>query len=309
MIDEEALGKLLRAGEIAEAILDEAGKLLVPGASARKICERLESRIVELGGRPAFPCNFSVNEVAAHYTPGIEDDIILEGDEVVKVDVGVHVDGYIADTARTFDLSGKHEKLLEAARDALQAVISAMRPGISLYEIGRRIEQAIRRKGFKPIRNLSGHTISRWIIHAGISIPNYGDRRAAAIRLRPGTIAAIEPFATNGRGMVKDGSIVNIYAYTGKTPRIPLSEEEAKILHYIIEEYKTLPFTPRWLTSRFPPEIVRETVKSLTAKGVLYDYPILVEAGKGLVSQFEHTFVILNDRVIVTTCKACGQSP
>jgi len=305
MLDDESVGKLKLAGEIAETILDEAEKLLVPGASARRICERLEALIVELGGRPAFPCNFSVNEVAAHYTPGVDDDITLSGDEVVKVDVGVHVDGYIADTARTFDLSGEHDRLLEAARDALQSVVSAMRPGISLYEIGRKIEQAIRRKGFKPIRNLSGHTISRWIIHAGISVPNYADRRAAAIRLRPGTIVAVEPFATNGRGMVRDGSITNIYAFTGKTPRIPLSEDEARILHYILEEYRTLPFTPRWLASKFPPETVKQAVKSLTAKGVLYDYPILVEAGKGLVSQFEHTFAILNDRVIVTTCREC----
>ncbi len=305
-LGEEEVSKLLEAGRIAWEALRLAERLVQPGASARRVCESIESFIVEKGARPAFPCNFSVDHVAAHYTPGIDDDVELEGGEVVKVDVGVHVDGYIADTAITIDLSGKHEPLLEAARSALEAAMKVVKPNVRVYDIGRRIEAAIRSKGFKPIRNLTGHTIARWTIHAGMSIPNYADRRTIIFRLPPGTLVAIEPFATNGRGFVRDSQPVNIYAYTGRRPRAPLSEAEEKVLSLVTREYRTLPFTPRWLAQRLPRETVIEGVRGLLAKGLLHDYPVLVEAGRGLVAQFEHTFLILKDRVIVTTCPDCG---
>ena len=305
MIEESAVKALLEAGRIAGDTLRYAEKLVAPGASARKICETLEDFIVSRGGKPAFPCNFSVNHAAAHYTPGLDDDIELAGSEVVKVDVGVHVDGYIADTAITIDLSGRYQALLDAARDALESVVSGIKPNIRVYEIGKRIEQAIKKRGFKPIRNLTGHTIDRWIIHAGLSIPNYPDRRMFHVRLRPGTLVAIEPFATNGRGFVRESPLTNIYSYTGRRPKLPLNEVEEKILSKILEEYRTLPFTPRWLTRWFARETVAEAVKGLQAKGVLHGYPVLVEAGRGMVSQFEHTFLILEDRVLVTTCPDC----
>ena len=138
------------------------------------------------------------------------------------------------------------------------------------------------------------------MIHAGESIPNYGDRRDFARRLRPGTLVAVEPFATNGRGLVREGGVVNIYSYPGRPPRRLLTEEERSLLEYIAREYRTLPFTPRWLEPEWG-ERVEELVRGLAAKGALIAYPILVERGRGLVSQFEHTFLILQDRVIVTT--------
>lgn len=125
------------------------------------------------------------------------------------------------------------------------------------------------------------------------------------VRLRPGTLVAIEPFATNGRGFVRESPLTNIYSYTGRRPKLPLNEVEEKILSKILEEYRTLPFTPRWLTRWFARETVAEAVKGLQAKGVLHGYPVLVEAGRGMVSQFEHTFLILEDRVLVTTCPDC----
>jgi len=305
-VEDGAVEKLLQAGKIAAEAREYAAKLLAPGVSARSVCERVESFIVERGGKPAFPCNFSVDHVAAHYTPGVEDDVVLEGGEVVKVDVGVHVDGYIADTAITVDLSGKQDRLLEAAREALEAAMRVVKPNVRVYDIGRAIEQAIKRKGYRPVRNLTGHTIDRWIIHAGTSIPNYPDRRGLAVRLRPGTLVAIEPFATNGRGIVREGGVVNIYSLVRK-PRLPLSEEEKQVLEYIEREYRTLPFTQRWLARAFPQLDVEAIVKSLASKGVLHGYPILVEAARGLVSQFEHTFLILRDRVLVTTCPECRE--
>lgn len=304
-LDEEAVEKIIKAGEIGARVRELATSLVKPGASAREVCSRVEEYTLELGAKPAFPCNFSVNEVAAHYTPGLDDDVRLTGVEVVKIDVGVHVDGYIADTAATVDLSGVNGPLLDAARSALEQVVRIMKPNIRVYDIGKAVEAAIKKHGYRPVRNLTGHTIGRWIIHAGTQIPNYPDRTTFHKRLRPGTLVAVEPFATNGRGLVRDGGVVNIYSYTGKRGRYKLSPEEEEVLEYIVENYKTLPFTPRWLLERFDKETITQAIRTLTAKGIIYPYPILVEASKGLVSQFEHTFLILEDRVIVTTCRDC----
>ena len=302
-IEETMVEKLVEAGRIAIGAREHGASLVKPGASAREVCEEVEDWIRRHGGEPAFPCNFSVDEVAAHYTPGVKDDIRLRGDEVVKIDVGVHVDGYIADTAVTVDLSGKYTRLLEAAKHALEAVVEIMKPGIRIYDIGKTVENTIKKYGFKPIRNLTGHTIGHYLIHAGTTIPNYADRTTFYKRLRPGTLVAVEPFATNGKGIVKEGRITNIYSLTGRRPRAKLTEAESTALSVIMEKYKTLPFTPRWLIGELGEDKAESAVRGLYMKGVLHGYPILVEAGKGRVSQFEHTFLILKDRVIVTTLR------
>ena len=298
----EGYEQLLQAGRIAADAREYGASLVKEGASAREVCEEVEDYIRRRGAQPAFPCNFSVNEVAAHYTPGVRDDVRVRRGDVVKVDVGVHVDGYIADTATTVDTGGGWGPLLEATRRALEEVVRIVRPGTTFYTIGRTIEATLKKAGYKPVKNLSGHTIARWTIHAGETIPNYADRAAFLRRVRPGLLFAVEPFGTNGRGLVREGPVVNIYSYTGRKPRKALSEEEEALLDYIWSHYKTLPFTPRWLAGEFG-ERVEELVRSLAAKGALYGYPILVEAGKGVVAQFEHTFLALSDRVVVTTLK------
>ncbi|MCS7106754.1 MAG: type II methionyl aminopeptidase [Acidilobaceae archaeon] len=284
------LEKLKLAGKIAEELKGEARRLVKPGRRASEICERLEALTIELGGSPAFPCNFSVNSVAAHYTPGLSDDLTLGEKDVVKVDVGVHVDGYIADTAITIDLSGEHGKLLEAAERALEEAVSTLKPFVSLYEIGRAVESAIKSFGFKPVRNLSGHTIGRYVIHAGLSIPNYADRALWHVRVMPGMLIAIEPFATNGKGLVREGGTVNIFSLSSRRPRMALSEGEEKLLSLLAERYRTLPFTPRWLRERGAE--VFQLFSSLRAKGAFVEYPVLVEVSNGLVSQFEHTVYV-----------------
>lgn len=301
VLGEDEVRKLLEAGRVAAEARDYAARLVEAGASARSICERVESFIRDRGAEPAFPCNISVNDVAAHYTPGALDDLVIPEDAVVKLDVGAHVDGFIADTAVTVDLSGRHDGLLDAAREALERAAAAVKPYARVYDVSRAIYQAIRARGFRPIRNLSGHTIARYVIHAGVNVPNHPDRSTAALRLAPGTVVAIEPFATNGRGLVVEGSTVNIYAYTGRRPRASLNEAEEAALKLIAGRYRTLPFTPRWLARDMGGEEAERAVRGLAAKKALHQYPVLVESGGGLVAQFEHTFIILRDGVLVST--------
>lgn len=295
------LGRLKQAGSIASSVRKSVSRIVRPGVRASEVCERVESLIVELGGLPAFPCNISVNDVAAHYTPSIGDDLVIDEKALVKIDVGVHVEGYIADTAVTIDLSGEYSKLVEASERALEAALSVVKPYVSLYEIGRAVENEIRKLGFKPIRNLSGHTIERYVLHAGVSVPNYADRSLFNVRLAPGTLLALEPFATNGRGFTVEKSVVNIYSYTGRRKTV-LSGIEELVVSAVSSRYGGLPFTPRWLRDLgVDSGELLSAVRSLHAKGVLRGYPVLVEAGGGMVSQAEHTVYIGDGEVVVTT--------
>jgi len=293
--------ELLRAGAVAARVRDLAFDIVRPGESCRRLCEALEGETRRLGAQPAFPCNISINEVAAHYTPGLGDDCSVPEEGLVKVDVGATVDGYIADTAVTVVLGDRWRGLAEAAREALEEAARVLRPGVRVYDVGRAIESVVKRWGFRPVRNLSGHSIDRYRIHAGLIVPNYADRAYWVRRLTPGMTVAIEPFVTDGRGFVRETSTVNIYAFTGRRPRTPLNSDEEKLLNAVAERFKTLPFTLRWLTDLMPPERLEAAAKGLTVKGLLHGYPVLVEAGRGMVAQYEHTFYIAKDKVYIVT--------
>ncbi len=297
--DEEALKKHLEAGRIAAKVRDEAVSRIRPGAGLLDICEWVERRIVELGGKPAFPCNISVDSVAAHYTPPPGDETLVPEGSVVKLDVGVQVDGYIADTAVTVSFNPDHDALLEAAREALEAALSVIRPGAKFRDVGRVVEGTITRFGFKPIKNLSGHSLGRYLIHAGESIPNTGEPLRFGT-FKPGHAYAIEPFATNGAGYVRDSREYYIYAVV-KIRAKGLRSFEARLLSEAYSRFRTLPFTARWLLDLGEGKDVVAGLERLVKRRVVHAYPVLVEAAGGLVSQFEHTVFITEDDVVVTT--------
>ncbi|EQD26228.1 methionine aminopeptidase, type II, partial [mine drainage metagenome] len=185
----------------------------VPGASRRAVAEAIEDLIRSRGAAPAFPANLSRNQEAAHYTPSPDDEArFVEGD-LVKVDVGAHLDGRIADTATTVEVGSTHryDHLIRAVHEAVRAGISRIRADVPVEEISAAIEEAIHRRGVKPVANLTGHTIERYLLHAGTSIPNV--RGGPARTLREGEIVAIEPFATNGRGLIENGPFGHIVRF------------------------------------------------------------------------------------------------
>ncbi|AWR97103.1 type II methionyl aminopeptidase [Acidianus sulfidivorans JP7] len=297
MTDEE-LKILLKAGKIAAEARDEGAKMIKPGAKVLDICETVEKMIIEKGAFPAFPCNLSINNEAAHYSPVINDEKTIPEGAVVKLDIGAHIDGYITDTAVTVALDDKYERLREASKDALEAAISNFKAGTDLGEIGKIIEKVIRINGFNPIRNLGGHLIRRYELHAGVFVPNVHERFGG--RIREGNTYAIEPFATNGFGEVIEGKVETIYSL--KNPSVKgLTDEEKIILEAIEKRFKTLPFSERWLSDLADKETIEKTLKILTKKRALDSYPVLIEVKKGMVSQFEHTVYVDKDQTIVIT--------
>lgn len=301
-MDEEELRYYVKAGEIAARVREYVARIVRPGMRIIELVENVEKKIRELGGQPAFPCNVSINYEAAHRTALINDELRIPDDSVVKIDVGVHVNGYIADTAITISFNPKYEDLLNAVELALNKALSVVGNGVRFTEVGKIVEETLKSHGFKPIKNLSGHSLDKFTIHAGESIPNHKDILYMK-KFKAGKAYAIEPFGTDGKGYVEEYNLITIYALW-KTGKIKgLSANEKKLLEAIRNRFKTLPFSERWLIDVFNNDIalLRNTLERLWKRRIIWGYPILVEAGRGMVAQFEHTIVVLEKEVIVTT--------
>jgi len=298
---EEEIKYYIKAGEVSYRIKDYVKRLVKPGMKLVEVAERVESYIKELNAQPAFPLNISINEVAAHRTPLADDDEVIPEDSIVKIDIGVHVNGYIADTAITLVFNDRLRKLAEAASDALEKAILAVNPGVKFSDVGAVIESTIKKYGFKVIRNLSGHSLDRYSIHAGDIIPNYKDPLSYG-KFKVGRAYAIEPFATDGKGAVTELKHVQIYALRRIKFGFGLSEKERIVLEVIAERFKSLPFCERWLRDVAKDlTALRSVIRSLVRKGYLRQYPVLVEVKSGAVSQFEETVYISKEGVIVTS--------
>lgn len=291
--------EIILAGKIANEIKEWIKPQIKKGDPLLNIAEKIEEKIIQLGGKPAFPTNLSINEVAAHYTPSHDDETLAHG--ILKVDFGVHINGFISDTAFSLDLENSEEnkKLIEASEKALKEAKKVIQNGIKVSEIGEAIQKAIESYGFSPIINLSGHQIEQYNLHAGLTIPNIDDKRKAEIT--PG-LYAIEPFATNGSGKIKDGKPSGIYALVDyKNIRNPNARE---LLEYIIEEYDNLPFCSRWLVNKFGTRVLI-SLSQLEKNGNLHHYSQLIEIGKGIVSQSEDTILIeKNGKKTITTSES-----
>lgn len=282
----------IKAGEIASEALEYGKNLIKKDKSVLEIVENIEAKIFQLGGKPAFPTNLSINEIAAHYSP-VKDDFSIKEKDIVKLDVGVHVNGAIGDNAVTV---GSNKELIEASSEALNEAIKIIQIGTKLRDIGKVINKTISSYGFNPIKNLTGHSIELYEQHAGLSIPNYDNNDN--FKLEKGMIIAIEPFATTGIGMIEEGKDSGIYKIEKiKSVRTQVSKE---ILDFIIKEYKTLPFTKRWLLKKFPEFKVNFALTNLEKEGIIDQYKQLPEKSKGIVSQAEHTLLIDNKIKILT---------
>jgi methionyl aminopeptidase len=287
----EQYEKCREAGEILAEVRDEAADRVEVGASHLEIAEWAEDRIRELGGKPAFPVNISIDEEAAHATPERDDDSTF-GEEMVNLDIGVHVDGWLADTAVTVDLSGQPE-LADASAEALDAALEVAGPGVDVGEIGAAVEDVIEGYGFNPVVNLTGHGLGHWEQHTAPNIPNR--KISQGVKLEAGDVVAIEPFATDGGGKVQEGADEEIFALDREGTVRDRSARQA--LDQITEEFKTLPFAARWLdTSR-----ATMALRRLKQQDIVHGYPVLKEQDGKYVSQKEHTVIVTDDGVEVTT--------
>jgi len=278
----------LKSGEICKKAREFGISLLKEGTKFIDIAEKVEDKIIELGGKPAFPVDVGINYLAAHDSPTFNDERILHKGDVVKLDIGVHVNGAVTDTALTLEI-GSHiyEKLIKSAEEALKRALELVLPGVEICQIGKVINETIQSYGFTPIVNLSGHRVDKYEVHAPPSIPNYdnGDRTL----LKEGQVFAIEPFATDGGGKVIEGKPAGIYEIVNvKNVR---DSTTRKVLEFITENYKTLPFSERWLIKQFGYK-VKLSLLLLERAGIIKQYNLLPEKDRGQVAQAERTVII-----------------
>ena len=290
-LDSEQYEKHREAGTILAQVREEAAERCEVGSGYLELSEWAEDRIRELGGKPAFPVNISVDEEAAHgaATP---DDERMVGEEMVKLDIGVHCDGWLADTAVTVDLSG-HDELAEAPAAALDAAIDRIEPGAETGEIGAAIEEAIDGYGYNPVVNLTGHGLGHWDQHVPPNVPNRAVSQSTTLEV--GDVVAIEPFATDGSGKVSEGSATQIYALEREGSVRNRGARDA--LQQITEEFRTLPFAVRWLDVDRPEMALRR----LERQNIVHGYPVLKEKEGTFVSQKEHTVIVTEEGCEVTT--------
>ncbi len=298
-MEKDSLTAYKTAGLIAQKTVAWARAFIKAGMPLLEIAENIEARILELGGKPAFPVNLSINEIAAHATPAADDKQTAHG--LLKVDTGVHIGGYVADTAFSLDLENSEEnrRLIAAAEDALAQAIKLVTANqkAKVRDVGKAIATSIESYGFQPIRNLSGHSIKRFDLHAGITIPNCDNAQERT--LDPG-VYAIEPFATlaSGSGMVRDGKPSGIYALTKPTAvRDPFARE---ILRFILEHYETLPFCARWLVRSHGSRSLL-ALSRLQQAGIVHHYSQLIEQSGKKVAQAEHTVLLTEKEALITT--------
>ncbi|MFH0859978.1 MAG: type II methionyl aminopeptidase [Candidatus Altiarchaeota archaeon] len=294
-MEEKVLESYRKAGGIAKEVREWSRSLVKADASILEIAERIEAKIRETAD-VAFPTNICINDVTAHYTPKFDDKTTLSKKDVVSVDLGVHVDGYIADTAYTVDLSGNYSKLLDANRKALQESIELVKPGESVNTIGGAVQRIITGAGFKPIENLTGHEVRQYDLHAGLHIPNI--RVPYDWKIEEDMVLALEPFATDGYGRVVESKYAEIYSLMGMKPT---RLKEARILMNEVEPREGLPFAARWYSKKINPLRFNLALKEMVSKGILREYPTLHEKEKGIVSQFEHTVLVTSDGCEVLT--------
>jgi len=289
----------INAGKIASEVRENARKKYHVGATLFEICESIEKEIMQKGGKCAFPVNTSLNEIAAHYTAEPNDSKVVKDTDLLKIDLGVQINGYIADTAVTVCYDPKYDYLAQAAEAALREAISIIRVGTKSSDVGKIIEITVKQMGGTPIANLSGHSLEQYTIHAGKSVPNIWS--IGSFLFQSTEAYACEPFVTTpeGLGFVREGKVRNIFSLA--TRKRTKDDAANKLLDFIWQKFNMLPFALRWLIPEYDERTARKLLDTLIQNKIVRSYPILVEANSQRVAQAEHTFIPQENGVTVTT--------
>jgi methionyl aminopeptidase len=302
-LDEHARECYFKAGKAVADALKLGQAIARPGTKLLDLANLVEDTIKKHDVGLSFPVNLSLDECAAHYSPIIGDELTLPKIGLLKIDAGSQCDGYVADAAVTINLGkdkGILETLVKASRDALYASIKNFKVGVNVSTIGRIIQTEIEKyEGCKPISNLGGHQLKQWNLHAGIFVPNIG-RSTDNYVLKEGDQFAIEPFATNGYGAIRNGPKMTIFRYKGMKKKKNLPMTKKLQLQNFKKEFKSLPFSPRWINF-IPKDQINATVLKYFKQGALEGYHTFIERAKGMVSQAEHTVIVTKEGGIPTT--------
>lgn len=299
MLSDEILEKYRTAGHIASEVRTSVPSIVTPGRPVIEICESIENMIRSRGAVPAFPCNVSVNEVAAHYSSPPGDQFTIPPHSLVKVDIGVSVEGYIADTATTVCLNTEYEGMVLAVEKALSQAIKTIRPNIKTTQVGEVIQKTITQYGFKPIWNLSGHQMRRYVVHTGKSIPNVA--RFTVSKIQEDEIYAVEPFLTLSHGSGEVRGTREAYIFRLQRTKRTRKSDIKRLQEFIQRKFRSMPFSQRWFSELGRKDDWLPTFNEMLRNRSISGYPPLVERKNLVVAQAEHTVIVTKEGCLVTT--------
>jgi methionyl aminopeptidase len=300
--EEEAKEKQLRidsfkkAGEIWREVQEIIKPKVKIGTKLLDLCIEIEDNIIEKGGDIGFPANICLNDIAAHYSPDADDETVISEEDIVKVDFGVAIEGYVVDGAFTISFNTEEltKNMILAVETAVLKGMGMIKPGVKTNAIGKATYDIIKGFGYNVIKSLSGHNIEQWQVHGGKEIPNVP--MPTGFPFVEGEVYAIECFASTGSGNIHRSSTCNIYSYELASDRIPLrGKVTRKVLGWINHNKMTLPFSTRELLKEFSTGkfALREFLKA----GKLVEHFILRETKGVYVAQWEHTFMVTADGI------------
>ncbi len=294
-MDSKVLESYKKAGKINSQVREEVLKTIKPGMKILDLAEFIEKKIEELGGKPAFPVNIGINDITAHYTPSSNDQTEIKPGDVVKIDVGVQIDGYVSDHAYTY--CSEKNGMVKVAEEALEAGIKVIKPGVRVTEISKAINEVVEKAGLGVVINLTGHGLDQYVIHGPPKIPNV-DHDSGDI-LDEGMVVALEPFVLESNGTVKDSEPVEIFSFM--QPRPVRLQEARQIMELSADEYNGMPFCKRWIIKKgFSPFKTSFAIKQLETVEALRGYPVLRENRGKPVAQAEHTVIVGNPSIVTT---------
>jgi methionyl aminopeptidase len=294
-LDEKILENYLKAGEINKKAQKKALTVIQENVLLLDAVEEIEDFIKKNHAKLAFPVNISINEIAAHFTPSNECKQKFQANDLIKVDIGTAVEGFIADAAFSISFNKKHDKLIQASKNALEAGVKKFNVDVELKEIGKVIEKEIKSLGFNPIQNLSGHGLKKGVIHAPPNIPNIANNDDRVIE--DNEAYAIEPFACNGEGFVREGIQTEIFELKEVKPIRNMHAR--KILEFIEKEFDSFPFALRQIQKelKLSEFNLKFGLKELQLKEIIKSYPVLKEKDGILVSQNETSLIAFNKKI------------
>ncbi|GJN04152.1 hypothetical protein PR202_ga21675 [Eleusine coracana subsp. coracana] len=294
-----------RAAEVHRQVRKYMRSIIKPGMLMIDLCETLENmvrKLIKENGLQAgiaFPTGCSLNWVAAHWTPNSGDQTVLQYDDVMKLDFGTHIDGHIVDCAFTVAFNPMFDPLLQATRDATNTGIKEAGIDARLCDVGAAIQEVmesyeveINGKVFqvKSVRNLNGHSIGPYQIHAGKSVPIV--KGGEQTKMEEGEFYAIETFGSTGKGFVREDLECSHYMKNFDVGHVPLRVAKAKqLLGTINNNFGTLAFCRRYL-DRLGETKYLMALKNLCDTGIVQPYPPLCDVKGSYVSQFEHTILL-----------------
>jgi methionyl aminopeptidase len=318
----------LFGAKVHKNISNKVYEYVKPGLSVKEIIEFIESGVREetkynnlepLKCGIGFPIGIGINNCVAHYTLNYEDiesnNKILDKNDIIKIDYGVHYNGMIIDSAFTLCFDEKYNEFIDLSKEATNYAIKQCGVDAILGEVGESIEEFIKsheliidRKNYdiNVMKDLSGHMIKPFEIHAGKAVPNI--KINYPLRMNENEFYAIEPFITTGKGISilkehKSHYMINKDFVNVDTK---LKKDDMYLLSLIKNNYSSMPFCQKWLSELIysinnknkNDYNITQILNKLEYKNIINSYPPIYDIEGSIVAQHEHTIYITDKGVL-----------